>query len=322
LKKVMLAALVIVALICATTGISAAYTSGSGPAYDPFTTKYPNDFRESNITFNFEQSVQGNGYFMAYKYAKAGNLEFKDYEHGSGSLDSDVVLFTQELASTTYGYDINEFNQSCISYKADNTMTYAPMRIAIGTGYYAARPLAYDSLLKEKTWVKNRRSTTMMHHEIEYAHAIDKEIEVLAKEKYNYTHDPEWLGVGATQMKINEDVTDGKIHIGVLQGENAPVADPIVPTVGSAGASMITAWKNPAIEIDEDYFGTYHIEKNMTLEVPYKRIQKGEDWLPCCSGGWTTMNAWDQKGHGASTRGIFDCSCYKVPAVAEFQRVY
>jgi hypothetical protein len=27
-------------------------------------------------------------------------------------------------------------------------------------------------------------------------------------------------------------------------------------------------WYDPAIEIDEDYWGTYHIEKNMTLEAP------------------------------------------------------
>ena len=48
------------------------------------------------------------------------------------------------------------------------------MRIAVGTGYYAVNPLAYDSLLKEKTWIKNYRAATHMHHEVEYAHALDK----------------------------------------------------------------------------------------------------------------------------------------------------
>ena len=65
-------------------------------------------------------------------------------------------------------------------------MVYAPMRIAVGTGYYAANPVDYSSLLKEKTWVKNYRSGTSMHHEVEYAHALDKDLDVVAKEKFNY----------------------------------------------------------------------------------------------------------------------------------------
>jgi hypothetical protein len=39
---------------------------------------------------------------------------------------------------------------------------------------------------------------------------------------------------------------------------------------------------------------------------------RAEDgWLPCCYGGWDTMNYRDQKGFGKSARGVFDCSCYK-----------
>ena len=42
----------------------------------------------------------------------------------------------------------------------------------------------------------------------------------------------------------------------------------------NAFAAKKSAWKNPSIEIDEDYWGTYHIEKNMTLEVPYYLIRR------------------------------------------------
>ncbi len=96
-------------------------------------------------------------------------------------------------------------------------MVYAPMRIAVGTGYYAANPLDYSSLLKERTELKNYRAGTSMLHEVEYAHALDKELELTGKEVFNYTYDPEKVGNGYSQMKINEDVTDGKAHIGVLQ---------------------------------------------------------------------------------------------------------
>ena len=44
------------------------------------------------MTFDFEQSVQGNGYFMTYIYAKADNVAMKNYAHGSGSINSEAVL--------------------------------------------------------------------------------------------------------------------------------------------------------------------------------------------------------------------------------------
>jgi len=324
LKKAILTVLVAMVLV-ALTGCSMADVAW------PASMTYPNGYEESNRTFDFEQSVQGNGYFVTYLYAKAGNVAVKNYAHGSGSLNSEATLTYQNLDRSTHNVysDYNDFAQDCIQFKEDVAMVYAPMRISVGTGYYAANPLDYSSLLKEKTWVKNYLAGTSMHHEVEYAHALDKELEIVAKDKFNWTYDPELESVGYTQMKINEDVTDGKAHIGVLQAndnfaslmsENGPnyVEDPF-----DVLGSRKSAWRNPSIEIDEDYWGTYHIEKNMTLEVPYHLIQKGEDWLPCCFGGYLTMPLpylGDMKLKGA--KGVFDCTCFKVPAVAEFPRTY
>jgi hypothetical protein len=308
-------------------GSNAVYAANPGATWNDYM-KYPNSRLESNTTFNFEQSVQGNGYFMTYMYAKAGNLAIKNYAHGSGSIDNEATLVTQELNRSSHPYDTdwNDFDQNCIQFKDDVAEVYAPMRIAVGNGYYAANPLDYSSLLKEKTWVKNYRAATSMHHEVEYAHALDKELEITAKEKTNYTYDPIWEGVGYTNMKIVEDVTDGKAHIGVLQASSnfasAPGTTDATSITADSGTMWSTAWKHPSIEIDEDYWGTYHIEKNMTLEVPYKRVEAVEDWLPCCFGGWDTMNYRDQKGFGKSTKGVFDCTCFKAPTQAQWPRVY
>jgi hypothetical protein len=291
---------------------------------------FPNNgYVESNRTFDFEQSVQGNGYFMTYLYAKAGAVAVKNYAHGSGSLDSDSTLTYQSLVQKKHDFnaDYNDFYQDCIQFKEDVSMVYAPMRIAVGNGYYAANPLDYSSLLKEKTWVKNYMAGTSMHHEVEYAHALDKELDVTVKDKINWTYDPELLSVGYTQMKVNEDVTDGKVHIGVLQANDNFVANEYV--VGNGPQSVFdlavkkTAWKDPAIEIDEDYWGTYHIEKNMTLEVPYYLVQKKLDWLPCCFGGYDYLNTLEKKDYGLkNAAGIFDCTCFKAPTQAQFPRVY
>jgi len=264
---------------------------------------------ESNLSFNFEQSVQGSGYHMSYIYAKMGALALKNYQHGSGSIDNEMLLQTYEskMASDD-AYNVDVYNESCIQMKEDNVMVYSPMTIAIGTGYYARQPIAFDSLIKEKTWAKNYRAATSMHHEVEYAHALDKELDVIIKEKYkDHTNGgDEIFGVGYTQMKVIEDVTDGKAHFGVLQATGDAVAMENVNAYPDSFATQ-TAWKNPAIEIDEDYFGTYHIEKNMTLEVPYKFTKKSYDWLPCCFGGFEDLA---KKYPGQ--QGIFDCTCLKT----------
>ena len=282
-----------------------------------------NGYEERNTTFDFEQSVQGNGYFMTYMYAKSGNIAFKNYAHGSGSINNEATLTYQYWNKSTHNVyaDYNDWNQNCIQFKEDNAMVYAPMRIAVGTGYYAANPLDYSSLLKERTEAKNYRSGTSMLHEVEYAHALDKELDVTLKEKYNYTYDPELVGVGYTQMKVVEDVTDGKAHIGVLQAnENFPTMTPSQDLVGNTQMRR-SAIQNPAIEIDEDYWGTYHIEKNMTLEVPYYLKQTRDDWLPCCFGGFDYMNYLDKKPFKSAT-GVFDCTCFKAPTQAQFPRIY
>jgi hypothetical protein len=300
----------------------------SAQIVDPADATYIKALQESNTTFNFEQSVQGNGYFMTYMYAKADNVAMKNYAHGSGSLNSEAILtyYNMDRKTRDPNTDYNDYKENCIQFKEDVSMVYAPMRIAVGNGYYAANPLDYSSLLKEKTWVKNYRAGTSMHHEVEYAHALDKELNLVAKEKFNHTYDPEWVGVAYTQMTVNEDMTDGKAHIGVLQAsENFANLD----TIDSEGAigvdypqgKMTSAWKNPAIEIDEDYWGTYHIEKNMTLEVPYHLIQKKEDWLPCCFGGFADMDSQNKKAFKSAT-GVFDCTCFKAPTQAQFPRVY
>ena len=139
------------------------------------------------------------------------------------------------------------------------------------------------------------------------------------------TWDPELHSVGYTQMKIVEDVTDGKAHIGVLQA-NENFLGGWAETNPNGYIDLVakkSAWKNPSIEIDEDYWGTYHIEKNMTLEVPYHLTMKGEDWLPCCFGGYLTIPTTymgDSKLKGA--KGVFDCTCFKAPTQAQFPRVY
>jgi len=287
---------------------------------------------KDNLTLEMKQSVSGTGYFMNYKYAKMPNtmgingtrnngVEVLDYSHGSGVIDTESILSTETSDYTNYGVAKSDEYEpdyaealSCIHLKEDNAMTYSPISISMGTGYYAGKPLDFNSLIKEKSWLKNRGSYTLMHHEVEYAHALDKELEILAKD-FISEEDP-----AVSMMNISEDMTEGRAHIGLLQGDPDIVAE---EDEDENDFIVNTAWKKPLVDVDEDYWGTYHIEKLMNLTSSEDEVEEDDDWLPCCSGGYLSMPEVYQmgsKGFGSDVKGIFDCTCFKAPATAELPR--
>jgi hypothetical protein len=329
LKKAILMGLILVAFV----GLSAAQlpygwynAGGTQVAYNT----------EKNLSFNFEQDVQGSGFYNTYAYVKMNNLAMKNHMHGSGQLTSQVTLAAYKKESSRHPWyeDWTDIDTACIQFKEDNQMIYAPFKMAVGNGYYAVNPVDFSVLIKENSWVKNYRAGTSMQHEVEYAHALDKELYITAKENYTHIFDPVYEGYAYTNMKVEEDVTDGKVHVGVLQAHWDNADDDAIVTTGTAAPeghkhsndlsadSWETAWYYPAVEIDEDYWGTYHIVKNMTLEVPYKRVDTAVDWLPCCFGGYLTMGTYEQKGtrgYGSNVKPVFDCTCSKYNPAAEFQ---
>jgi hypothetical protein len=278
---------------------------------------------DSDISFNSDQSVNGSGYFATYNYAKMPGVWIgtlaqaevvgKNCAHGSGSIDNEMQMTAESLYNSK---DLSD-NQSW-SYDAyiwmeeDNSAVYAPKTIAIGTGYYSANPITYNSLLKEDTCIKNYFASSMMHHEIEYARGIDKDLEFLVRDIfYNYT-DPIDDHFRTTNMKIEENVAEGKVNLRVLQG-NA--------TNKLAGAGY--AWwyqpshimKDPIVDIDEDYVGDISLTQNMSLVVPERWEETYSDWLTCCFGGYQDMDAKDTKWIESE---VFDCTCFNVPEEAEF----
>lgn len=286
---------------------------------------------ERNMSYLEDQKVSGSGFFSSYRYLLMTNpptgkgAEAKKKFHGSGTIDSDSKTFAY-LSDITYrdlyedfealGVFPDEFEEttnSTVGMKEDRKMTYSPMAFSAGSRYYALRPIAFDSLLVDKAWVKNRGGLiatgggTSMNHEVEGAHALDTVQEVQADNIQSTVLTP----MEVTAMKVEEDVVDGKSHFGVLQLPESELA--------------VRELHNPDTYMDEDYVGSYHLVKKMTVTSTYPNSVLYDDWLPCCFGGYMTMPTYYQRGtygFGSNPKGVFDCTCSKVPAGAEWPRVY
>jgi hypothetical protein len=290
----------------------------------------PTTLEEKNLKFNFEQNVRGTGFFTAYKYAQMPNalgtegqlfngVEAKNKAHGSGKIDTDSNIYAESsYTNKTWingAYDEEgeviedeEETTSVIQMKEDSKMTYSPLVMGIGSRYYDLHPIAFNSLLKDEDWIKNRDGLNSLHHVVDQAHGLNKVLDAQSDATNN-------------TMNIEEDLVDGRAHFGVLQLQGIPVDE--VPEEGSEVVQVLglamKAWKKPLLEIDEDYIGNFHIKKNMNLYTYSEEEEKEDSWLPCCYGGFSDLNYADAKAF-KSARGVFDCTCFIVPAKAQFQR--
>lgn len=286
--------------------------------------------KEKSLMMDFNQKVSGTGFFSSYKYslmrdaltpALFNGTEIKSKAHGSGIIDDNLTMHVESYYSyenytnPQYNEEREEFDDedfedadSIIKLKEDSKMSYSRTSMAVGAQYYSRHPVTFDSLVSENSRLKNLDNFNSMNYAAEGAHNLPRRLlDIYA----NYA---------TTTMNVTiENLADGKVHFGVLGLAGAPEGEG-----GSAGLA-IKAWQKPLTEIDEDYIGSFSIDKKMTIKVKLPlEEEKEEEWLPCCSshggrgGGWYGMYPGDRKGFGASANGIFDCTCFKVPNKAQF----
>lgn len=185
----------------------------------------------------------------------------------------------------------SSYNRSTIQLNESRNISQAPVIMSIGSGYYSSRPISYDSTIGSETWIKDTSAAASMNHEVSYAHGIDGEIELSAKggsyQDDYYQDDYYSQKTSSMQMKIDEDVTEGMVHIGVLQGDGNSSDGAANGAAAGEGSDIIAdAWKNPSLELEENYIGTYHIKKNMTIVTSHNDARRGNYWLDCCGGGY------------------------------------
>lgn len=260
-------------------------------------------------TYENEDDVEGEGYMMVRENVNTNNLSLLEYMHASGAIDyEDLLSSRQKTTHTSDSYYImgkdgsyvknSKGANSEITYTVHKDLVQSPYAIAFGTGWYTARPVIYDSLLKEKTVAKSYQESAMMHHQLEYARGYEGSVDVNLN-CTGPTADAE--GTGLIKMKIDDYVSQGMVHIGQL------VSDPSRNYKSGYNSSIVHSWKNPIINEDANYIGTFYIKKDMEVKIKKPKPTEYEDWLPCCFGGISDMDEADRKA--ISEESLFDCSC-------------
>jgi hypothetical protein len=177
---------------------------------------------------------------------------------------------------STNGSSSGSCNNSSIALSSQQEINGSPVELSVGSGYYAAHPIAVSLGSGSRTVIANGNSVTSMSHEVSFAEVVS------GNSGYSASASSRQGPFGSTRsastaMQIDETVTSGRVNIGVLVGDDGP------GRINHGGVDpMTSAWKNPAIEIEEEYVGTYHISKNFSLNnsQSLKRTMNGGFY--CC----------------------------------------
>ena len=278
-------------------GLSAAGKCSLNPEYDG----------RDVFKYKYECSdeFEGQGYMAQRVTLNTNNLSLLQHMHGSGSIEYAGTLLSEQKTKHTSKsyYVINEQGtwekhyeeaNSIIAANLHREMTQSRESFAFGTGWYASRPIAYNSLFKENTVAKNYQGAIMMAHQLENAHGY---VGDMAAELNCTSPKKDSNGKALASMQIEDDVTQGALHIGQLLSD----------TIKGAKSFKTLGWRKPVIEVDADYLGTFRIKKNIKVEIDKPNAMEFGDWLPCCFCGYFDMDEVDRKSHAIG--GIFDCTC-------------
>jgi hypothetical protein len=195
------------------------------------------------------------------------------------------VAASRDFVSEDFIKGNSSYNNSSISFTGQNIITSAPVDLSTGSGYYSSHPITVGAQISSRTELMNANSATFMSHEVGNAK------EVSGKREYQVSStssqgEYESINFDTTQMQIDETVTSGKVHMGVLSGNDG------------------SAWKNPAIEIEEEYVGTYHISKNFAINNSYSKKSFADGWLNC---GGARYDIYPTKTTLLSADDVFNC---------------
>ncbi|MDD1750878.1 MAG: hypothetical protein LUO89_13510 [Methanothrix sp.] len=193
-----------------------------------------------------------------------------------------AAIASQDSVSENFkGKDYIAENSSCnkssISFVGQNKIVSAPVDLTVGSGYYSSHPIPISLGIGSRTQLANGNSATSMSHEIGSAQEVSGRTEYVVSSSSSHG-DYEDINSATTHMQIDENVTGGKVHIGVLSGSDSSAGNN-----GNSGIDpMNSAWKDPAIEIEEEYIGTYHISKNFTINSSFTQKRFADSWQNCC----------------------------------------
>lgn len=272
--------LIIIYILMALLSIGSALNN---EIYDETTTK-------EGLRFDLNQTVEGFGIASSYRCIDSLDRVLHYHSSGSGVFTSESKTLVQEGVVAKKNPDSFASNTG-IGFQENSSKAYSPTRLDF-PGSFRSRPISL--LWSDSTFLfAGGNNATVLKASFDQVQALNKEMKTTASGKGSY-EDIESSTSVASSMDLNV-VFNGTGQIGAYVG----------PLNG----------KNPDVLmdryylVDEYYRGAFTISNKMKIGFKATLRQKEDEWFPCCSGGWGSLNYKEKESFPVDVNRVFNCTC-------------
>lgn len=254
----------------------------------------------SGMRFEANQSISGNGIMSSYRCFHNDPLILKSHSSGSGTYSSDSSILAEDIVISNIKYEEYSSSTQRVNFNDSVSAAYFPTTIDLqGSARFGPVKTSWS----DSTLAGNRGGAAIKAS-FDHANALVKETVTKISGLESLETIQNSAGSFEASMELNSAFN------------------------GTAQLSVITKDRDervPITTMDELYMGTFSLAKTMKLAEERTWSATEDDWQQCCIEGYASLPTYYQRGtygFGSDVKGVFDCTCFKAPVSAEFQRVH
>ncbi|NPV62320.1 MAG: hypothetical protein HPY61_06775 [Methanotrichaceae archaeon] len=254
------------------------------------------------INFDEDSSVVGQGFSVCRCIYENPAGEFPDrstkvYQKGSGNYSTDKIVRQRP---------------SKIDVSESTEMKYNPTTFQAN-----ARALNYASKYEDSLVLKNYQTASQFREAYRQLDYIKRETSYNNSDKINFSLESDFKGIAELHERTlnQEDVWSGNRKAEPIEesyetyiGSFRIVRRGVIPILNTTSEEEDCEEKcnRKCLETCQD---CYEYCSDICEEACKNETADEYEYLPCCTGGWSSMVDGDKVGY--SGKGVFDCSCNK-----------
>jgi hypothetical protein len=249
---------------------------------------------EEGLRFSSNQTVEGFGIASSYISMDSANRMIHSRSSGSG-------VFTSESKAQIREGIVAKFNPGSfasntgIGYLENASKAYSQTRLDY-PGSFSSSP--FSTLWSDSTILfAGGDNATALQASFDRLQALNKEMKTTAS------------GTGAYEDTSSSTSFAGSMDLNVVFNGTARIGAYVGPVNGNTHEAQADRY----YLVDNYYSGAFAISNKMKIGYKATLKQEQAEWMPCCYGGWGSLNFEERKDFPVDIDRVFNCSCTLEP---------
>jgi hypothetical protein len=252
--------------------------------------KYYETTEEEGLRFSSNQTVEGFGIASSYISMDSANRMIHSRSSGSGVFTSESKALIREGIVAKLNPGSFALNTG-VGYLENASKAYSPTSLAF-PGSFHSGPIS--TLWSDCTVLfAGGDNATALQASFNRLQALNKEMKTTAS------------GTGAYEDTSSSTSFTGSMDLNVVFNGTGRIGAYVGPLNGNTHEAQADRY----YLVDNYYNGAFAISNKM--KIGYKAAVKQEvaEWMPCCYGGWGSLNYEEKSNFPVDVDQVFNCSC-------------